>query len=95
MFIHTNTEDRATILTYRAKITTQLKKKKKKKVRTTGNGSFTTSCSGILKSFQNICFCVPKRKMSLMAGEGLMGNIKVTFLAERVKAEERFCDKRI
>lgn len=28
-------------------------------------------------------------------GEGLMGNIKVTSLAERVKAEEGVCDKRI
>jgi len=28
-------------------------------------------------------------------GKALMGNIKVTFLAERVKAGERFCDKRI
>lgn len=28
-------------------------------------------------------------------GEGLMSNIKVTFLAERVKAEEEVCDKRI
>lgn len=28
MFIHTNTEDRATILTYQAKLTTQLKKKR-------------------------------------------------------------------
>lgn len=93
MSIHTNTEDCATILTDGAKITTQLKKKKN--VRTTGNGSFTTSCSGILKTFQNICFCVPKRKRSLRVGEGLMGNIKVTFLAERVKAEERFCDRRI
>lgn len=36
--------------------------KKKKKVRTTGNDSFTTSCSGILKSFQNICFCVWREK---------------------------------
>ena len=62
--------------------------KKKKKVRTTGNYSFTTSCSGILKSFQNICFCVPKRKRPLMAGDSLMREIKVTFLAERVKAEE-------
>lgn len=31
MFIHTNTEDHATISTYRAKITTQLEKKEKKK----------------------------------------------------------------
>lgn len=28
MFIHSNTEDHATILTYRAKITTQLKKRR-------------------------------------------------------------------
>lgn len=32
MFIHTNTEDRATILTYRAKVTTQLEKKGKKRL---------------------------------------------------------------
>lgn len=76
MFTPTNTEDHATVLTSQAKITTQLQKKKKKekknrkkkKVRTTGNESFTTSCSGILKSFQNICFCVPKRKR--VAGGG-------------------------
>lgn len=65
-----------------------LSSQEKKKVRTTGNYSFTTSCSGILKSFQNICFCVPKRKRPLMAGDSLMREIKVTFLAERVKAEE-------
>lgn len=62
MFICTNTEDRATVLTSRAEITSQQPKKKKKKVRTTGNDSFTTSCSGILKSFQNICFCVWREK---------------------------------
>lgn len=93
MFIHTNTEDHATILTCQANYSAE-----KKEVRTTGNYSFTTSCSGILKSSQNICFCVPKRKKNkkpLMVGEAQMGNIKVTFLAERAKAGEGGCDKRI